>query len=87
MITGFAIGFVSGLFVGFTVFSHVLSRAVVVGMIAGLVIGAIMVAGPDGYVKWAAQLPGQMTGLSAFWFGLIAGLLGGITIWAERRMS
>jgi hypothetical protein len=83
MFAQFAIGFVSGLFVGIAVFSHVLSRAVVVGIIAGIIIGAIVVDGPDGYVRWAMHLPVEMTRLSTFWIGLIAGLLGGVT--AERR--
>jgi hypothetical protein len=84
MIAQLAIGFLSGLFFGVAVFSHALSRAVVVGMIAGIMIGAIAVDGPEGYVKWATYLPAEMTRLSAFWIGLMAGVLSA-GLWSERR--
>jgi fructose-specific phosphotransferase system IIC component len=85
MIAQLAIGFVSGLLVGVAVFSHAFSRAMVIGLIAGAIVGAIMVDGVEGYVKWATYLPAEMTRLSAFWIGLIAGIFSGGVIWSERR--
>jgi hypothetical protein len=80
------IGFLSGFIVGLALFSHAFSRAVVTGILAGMVIGALVVDGPDGLVKWVSYLPVEMTRLSVFWLGMIAGLLGGARIWSVRRV-
>lgn len=85
MIAHFAIGFLSGLFLGAAVFSNPLSRAVVMGLIAGLILGAIVVNGVDGYVRWATYLPVEMTKLSVFWIGMIAGFVSSAVFWPERR--
>jgi hypothetical protein len=85
MFAQFAIGFLSGVFVGIAVFSHAFSRAVVMGLVAGAILGGIAVDGVEGYVRWATYLPAEMTRLSAFWIGLIAGIVSGAGIWSERR--
>jgi hypothetical protein len=86
MMTHVAIGFITGILIGIAVFSHPFSRAVVTGLIAGAIIGAIMVDGVEGYVRWATYLPEELTRLSAFWIGLIAGILTGAHWWSERRI-
>jgi hypothetical protein len=87
MIAQLAIGFFTGILLGFAVFSHAISRAVIMGVIAGAILGAIMVDGVEGYVRWATyMLPAEMTKLSAFWIGLIAGIFGSATFWPERRI-
>jgi hypothetical protein len=86
MITQLAVGSLTGLLVGYAVFSHALSRAVVFGLLAGAILGAITVDGVEGYVRWATYLPTEMAKLSVFWIGLMAGILGGMALWVERKM-
>jgi hypothetical protein len=42
-----------------------------------------MVDGVEGYVRWASYLPAEITKVSAFWIGLIAGVFGGARFWVR----
>jgi hypothetical protein len=81
MLLQLAIGFVSGIIVGVAVFSNPFSRAVVTGLIAGVILGAIMVDGVEGYLNWATYLPVLMARFTAFWAGLLVGILSGARFW------
>jgi hypothetical protein len=77
-ISQLAIGFSGGIFVGMAFFSNPFARTAVTGLIAGVIIGAIMIDSVEGFANWATYL----TKLTAFCFGLIAGIVGVTRVWS-----